>query len=168
MMDVFFGNNDYYELHREKGLLYVTLRLIYQGSPKNGEKIKFVLDTGAFLSVISRGTAIRCGFDKLPKEETVLYRFGGVIKVDYVRLPGFIILGKVITDVPVLIPHTMYREDPETCEKKQMPEVLGLNILEYYNYYIDTENELLYLKANPNPKFYSKSLISGQVFTLPA
>ncbi|MCL2663926.1 MAG: retroviral-like aspartic protease family protein [Oscillospiraceae bacterium] len=167
-MDVFFGNNDFYELQRENGLLYVSLQLLYHGSPKEGEKIRFVLDTGAFLTVISRGTAIRYGFDKLPKEETVLFSFGGVIKVDFVRLPGLIVLGKIITDVPVLIPHTMYREDTETGERKQMPEVLGLNILEYYNYYIDTENELLYLKNNPNPKFYSKSLSSGQIFTLHA
>ena len=69
-------------------------------------------------------------------------------------------------DVPVLIPHNMYRTNPETGETKQMPEVLGLNILEYYNYYIDSENDKLYLRENPNPRFYTNSLASGKSFVI--
>ena len=54
-------------------------------------------------------------------------------------------LDKLHTGVPVLIPHDLFRIHEKTKEKKQMPEVLGLNVLEYYNYYIDTENDRLYL-----------------------
>lgn len=39
-------------------------------------------------------------------------------------------VGQLHTDVPVLIPHDMYRISPKTGKKKQMPEVLGLNVLE--------------------------------------
>nr|AGS53410.1 hypothetical protein [uncultured bacterium contig00025] len=84
--------------------------------------------------------------------------------MDYVRIPGLLILDKLRTDVPVLIPREMYRIDEETGEKKQMQEVLGLNVLEYYNYFIDTENDRLYLQENPKPRFYKKTLASGQVF----
>ena len=86
--------------------------------------------------------------------------------VYFVRIPGLCILGKLHTDVPVLIPHDMYRVHPKTGEKKQMPEVLGLNILEYYNYYIDSENSRLYLKENPTPMFFNRDLESGQVYAI--
>ena len=166
-MDVYFGDNSYYDLTRDSGLLYVRLKAIYQGSPVDGEGIEFIFDTGAYLTVISRNTAIRCGFDKLPKKTTDLFGFGDAITVDFVRIPGLIILGKTLTDIPVLIPHDMYRTNPRTGEIKQMPEVLGLNVLEYYNYYIDTERDRLYLNENPNPRFYSELLESGHVYTLP-
>jgi len=166
-MNVFFGDDSYYELDRQNGLFYITLQALYQGSPVGGSDIKFILDTGAYLTVISRGTAKRYGFDILPKKPTILFGFGGAIPVDYVRLPGLIILGKTRVDIPVLIPHEMYRLNQETEETKQMPDVLGLNVLEYYNYYINTEKNRLYLNENPAPRFYTKELESGQTFTVP-
>jgi hypothetical protein len=163
-MNVHFDDSNFYTLERQGGLLYVTIQAVYEGSIDTGTDIKFILDTGAFMTVISRGTAIRRGFDKLPKRKTTLFGFGGGIDVDFVRIPGLLLLGKLRTDVPVLIPHDIYRIHPKTGEKKQLPDVLGLNILEYYNYYIDTENDRLYLKDNPNQRFYRDELKSGQVF----
>jgi len=166
-MNVFFGNDSYYELDRQDGLFYITLQALYHGSPIGGSDIKFILDTGAYLTVISRGTAKRYGFDKLKSKSTVLFGFGGAIPVDFVRLPGLIILGKTRVDIPVLIPHEMYRINQETEETKQMPDVLGLNVLEYYNYYINSEKDRLYLSDNPAPRFYTNDLESGQSFTVP-
>jgi predicted aspartyl protease len=163
-MNAFFSDDSYYELERQEGLLYVTLRAIYVGSASEGAKLRFVLDTGAFMTVLSRGTAIDCGFDQLPATETTLTGFGGTVKVDFVRIPGLLVLDKLFTDVPVLIPHDKYRVDETTGEKKQMQEVIGLNVLEYYNYFIDTENDRLYLRVNPKPRFYKQALASGQVF----
>jgi len=163
-MDIYFGDDNYYDLERISGLFYITLHILYEGSPVDGDELKFILDTGAYLSVISRSTAIRCGLDKLPKKTTNLFGFGGGINADFVRIPGIRILGKTRTDVPVLIPHDIFRVHPITKEKRRIPEVLGLNLLEYFNYYIDTENDRLYLKDNPNPRFYSNEFESGQVF----
>ena len=165
-MQIYFGDNNFCSLERREGLLHVTLPVIYEGGPTEGTGISFILDTGAYLTVISRGMAIRRSFDKLPKTTVSLYGFGGGIKADFVRIPGLMILNKLHTDVPVLIPHDMYRIHQETGKKKQMPEVLGLNILEYYNYFIDTENDRLYLKENPKPRFKDNLLKSGQIFTL--
>jgi len=163
-VNVYFSDEKFYELRREDGLFYVTIPAIYEGSPNEGTGIKFILDTGACMTVISRGTAIRRGFDKLPKVPTELFGFGGGISVDFVRIPGLIILGKLHTDIPVLIPHEMYRSNPMTGQKKQMPEVLGLNVLEHFNYYIDTANDRLYLKENPSPRFYSDKLRGGFIY----
>ena len=163
-MDVYFGDDNFYELERKNGLYYLMLHILYEGGPVDGEEVKFILDTGACLSVISRSTAVLYGLDKLPKKTTSLFGFGGGVIADFVLIPGMKILEKTRTDVPVLIPHDMYRIHPVTGEKKLMPEVLGLNVLEYYNYYIDTENDKLYLNENPNPRFYSIEFASGQAF----
>ncbi|MCL2821031.1 MAG: retropepsin-like domain-containing protein [Oscillospiraceae bacterium] len=166
-MDVYFGDDSFYILKRQGGALHITLNALHSGGTAAGSEIKFILDTGAYISIISRGTALQLGYDKLPKTPTILYGFGGAITADFVRIPGLIILGKTRVDVPVAIPHDMYRVNPKTGEKKQVPDVLGLSILEYYNFYISTEKNLLYLADNPTPTFYSKELESGQVFALP-
>jgi len=166
-MEVYFGEDNYYILKRQNGLFYITLHVLHSGGSTEGSEIRFILDTGAYISVISRGTAIQFGFDKLPKKETVLFGFGDAITADFVRIPGLIILNKMRIDIPVLIPHDMYRINPKTGEKKQMPDVLGLSVLEYYNYFINTEKNLLYLDENPSPVFYSEILESGQAFTSP-
>ena len=59
----------------------------------------------------------------------------------------------------------LYRIDEKTGKPRQMQEVLGLNVLEYYNYFISTENDRLYLQENSNPRFYRQELASGQVFS---
>lgn len=164
-MDVHFGDNSYYKLERQDGLFHITLRAVYAGSPANGTKLDLILDTGAYMTVISRSTANRCGFDKLPKTTLSFTGFGGKVKADFVKIPGLLILGKLKTDVPVIIPHDYFHVDEDTGEKKPMQEVLGLNVLEYYNYFIDTENDKLYLQDNPSPRFYDPVLESGPAFT---
>ena len=166
-MEVYFGDESFYRLKRQNGLFYITLHVLHSGGSTDGSEIRFILDTGAYISVISRGTAIQLGFNKLPKKETILFGFGDAITADFVRIPGLIILDKTRIDVPVLIPRDMYRINPKTGEKKQMPDVLGLSVLEYYNYFINTEKNLLYLAENPAPVFYSKVLESGQGFVFP-
>ena len=46
-----------------------------------------------------------------------------------------------------------------------LAEVLGLNILGYYDYYVDSTESRLYLKETRTPYFYDDRLKSGQVFT---
>ena len=164
-MDAYFGDDNFYKLERKEGLLYITLHTIYAGSPAEGVELKLILDTGAYMTVLSRGTAIKHGFDKLPKTVTSFTGFGGNVAVDFIRIPGLLILGRLRQDVPVLVPHDMYCIDEKTGKPKQMQEVLGLNVLEYYNYFVNTENDRLYLQENPNPRFYRPELASGQVFT---
>ena len=43
---------------------------------------------------------------------------------------------------------------------------LGLNVLEYFNYYVDTENTRLYMKLNPNPTPYDPMIACGKIFTV--
>ena len=164
-MDIHFNDSSFHDLERKNGLLYLTVQAIHEGSSNEGTDIKFILDTGAYMTVISRGTAMQCGFDRLPKTEVTLYGFSGGVAADAVRIPGLRVMGKIYTDVPVMIPHDLYRVSPDTGEKKQMAEVLGLNILGYYDYYVDSSESRLYLKETHTPYFYDDKLKSGQVFT---
>jgi len=164
-MDIRFNDSNFYDLERKNGLLYLTVQAIHEGSSNEGTDIKFILDTGAYMTVISRGTAIQCGFNRLPKTEVTLHGFSGGIAADAVRIPGLKVMGKIYTDVPVMIPHELYRINHDTGEEKQMAEVLGLNILGYYDYYVDSTKSRLYLKETATPYFYDIKLKSGQIFT---
>jgi hypothetical protein len=165
-MIINFNETNYYKLVRKDGLFTIKLQAVYEGSTYDGTDISFILDTGAYLTVISRSTAIMCGFDKLPKMRATLFGFSGGIAADFVRIPGLRLLDRLHTDVPVLIPHDLYRINPDTGEKKQLLEVLGLNILGYYDFYVDSTSDRLYLKETQQPKFYNDILKSEQVFVV--
>lgn len=156
-MTVTFRENDFITLRREGGHLYLFAQLYYEGVSDDGSLVNFILDTGAYLTVLSRRTAIRCGYDKLPSTVVTINGFGGSGEpADVVRIPGLKILDKFVTDVPVLIPHG----------KDLTQEVLGLNVLEYFNYYVDTENTRLYMKLNPTPIPYDTMIACGKIFTI--
>jgi len=155
-MTIYFDDNNLLDIHRTGGHFYVTLRAIYSGGDMDGTEISFILDTGAFITVISRDIANRFGYDKLPKIPGKIKGYSGETPADFVRIPGLKILKPFLTDVPVLIPHS--------SELKQ--NILGLNILEYFKYYIDTENDKLYLSENPNPRHYDSILACGGIFAI--
>ena len=155
-MTVYFNDNSFIQIQRQGGHHYITISAIYAGSDIGGTDIDFILDTGAFMTVVSRDIAKEFGYDKLPKVSAKIKGYSGEVPADFVRIPGLKVLGPLLTDVPVLIPHSN--------EHKQ--NVFGLNVLEYFNYYIDTENDKLYLSNNPNPKPYREILACGDVFAI--
>ena len=156
-MTITFGDNDFVSLRREEGHLYLFSQLFHEGAVDDGSLVNFILDTGAYLTVLSRRTAMRCGFDKLPSKEVIINGFGGDGEpADVVRIPGLKILDKLVTDVPVLVPHRM----------DLTQEVLGLNVLEYFNYYVDTENIRLYMKLNPTPNPYDPIVACREIFII--
>ena len=55
-MTVYFDDNNYIQIQRQDGHFYITVRTVYTGSDINGTDIDFILDTGAFMTVISRDT----------------------------------------------------------------------------------------------------------------
>ena len=156
----------FYKLTREKGHFHITLQAIHEKSLAEGTDISLIVDTGAHLTVLSRRTAILCGFDKLPKKTTFIHGYSGKEPADLVYIQGLKVLGKVMTNVPVFIPHAMYSIDPDTKEQRQFQEILGLNVLEYFNYYVCTEEDKLYIKWIPTPRPYDKKLACGEIYTV--
>ena len=144
----------YLNIKRHGGHYYVTLRAIYNSSDNAyTEKIDFILDTGAFITVISRDIAELFGYDKLPKIPSKIKGYTGEAPADFVRIPGLKILNMELVDVPVLIPNN----------KELKQNILGLNVLEYFEYSIQTKSDKMYISMNPNPKHYHKILECSQV-----
>jgi len=155
-MTVFFGDESFLKLERQDGHFYVRLRVIYTGGDIDGVEVPFILDTGAFLTVISRVTAVHFGFDKLPKAQSKIKGYSGEETADFIRIPSLKVLDSLITDIPVLIPHN----------RALKQNILGLNVLEYFNYHVDTENDKFYLSVNPNPRHYNDMLACGGIFEI--
>ena len=155
-MNVFFGDDCYLQLERQDGHLYLRIRAVFAGGDVDGVEIPFILDTGAFMTVVSRDTARRFGFDKLPMISSKIKGYSGEEAADFVRIPSLKILESLLTDVPVLIPHSSDLEQ----------NIIGLNVLEYFNYYIETENDRFYLSRNPKPRHYNVLLECGRVFEI--
>ena len=136
--------------------MFIQARAFYAGGNVEGADIDLIVDTGAFMTVVSRDIAKRFGYDKLPKASSRIKGYSGEASADFVRIPGLKILDTLFTDVPVLIPNS--------SDLKQ--NILGLNVLEYFNYFFDNENDRLYLNANPNPRPYNALLACGGIFAV--
>ena len=59
-----------------------------------------------------------------------------------ITVPGIKIASWVITQVNVLVPF----------DKEIKQEVLGQNVLEYFNYNVKHDEDKIYFAKNPNPK----------------
>ncbi len=152
-LNVYFDDDNYIELKRSNGHFYLSVPIVRVGSNLD-EHINFILDTGAYITVISRRTAKRCGYDKIkPSGIVQLSGFTGSEPADLIEIPAMKIGGKVLLGVKVLIPHR-----PEFHA-----EVLGQNVLEYFEYYLNTGNDRIYFKENLSPKPYDK-LLSSKIF----
>ena len=108
------------------------------------------------MTVVSRTRAEEFGYNKLPKALTKIKGYTGEASADFVRIPSLKILDILMTDIPVLIPHNRDLEH----------NIIGLNVLEYFNYYIDTENDRLYIELNSNPKPYNELLACGKIYAI--
>jgi len=148
-MKVFFDDGNIVNLERKDGHLYLYFRMIQTG----GNSESFILDTGAFMTVLSRNTALSYGYDKLPKIVTIIKGLTGEEPADFVRIPNLKILNITMINVPVLIPHS----------KRLKQNIVGLNVLEYFKYCIDTENDKMYIMLNPKPRHYHGILACEKV-----
>jgi predicted aspartyl protease len=126
-----------------EGHYYLHIPAFFTLNSYANRRINFILDTGAYLTVISRHTAIRFGFDKLSPihSDINLSGFAGTCKGDLIETPGLIIGGKILEGVRVAIP-----------KATEGMNILGLNVLEYFNYLIDSTNSKIYFARNENYK----------------
>ncbi|GHU56727.1 hypothetical protein AGMMS49975_20610 [Clostridia bacterium] len=159
-----------YNLDRRQGHLYIDIPVLYEGQEEENEddKITFIMDTGAFLTVISRNTAIEFGFDKLPVIcHWKLSGFGkNKLLSDIIRIPAIRLAGKVLIGAIVAVPFDI----------KNGNQVLGLNILNYFEYSVKASNNSAYFRYDADYKHgysdyladsgISVSLACNDIFTL--
>ena len=145
------------DVTRKEGHIFFEIEFVsYNQLSDNTSTI--MLDSGAYLTVISSDVAIEYGFDSLPYKSVDLHGFTGSTPAKLITVPGLKIAGCVITQVNILVP----------IDTSIKTVVLGQNVLEYFNYKVDHDEGRIYFDKNPNPKPQSKyiDLVGcGGVFT---
>jgi predicted aspartyl protease len=91
---------------------------------------------------LTRNTAERLGFIDLRTiiTDVPLNGFMGGCLADIKEIPGLLIGGKLLDGVKAAVPHMITDTN-----------ILGLNVIEYFKYFIDTENDKIYFSMNPRP-----------------
>jgi len=131
--------------HDDDGHYYLHVPAFYGNDDFSNYVINFIFDTGAYITVLSRKTIIRMGLDEkfTVEKNTPLSGFAGKTLVDIKEIPGFVIGGRRLEGVKVAVPHINTDEN-----------ILGLNVLEYFKYFVDTENDKIYFAQNLNPDIH--------------
>ncbi|MCL2199971.1 MAG: retroviral-like aspartic protease family protein [Defluviitaleaceae bacterium] len=148
---------NYVDITRIEGHIFLEIEFVGYEQPTN-DFTKVMLDSGAYLTVISANTAVKFGFDKLPYKTLDLHGFTGSTPAKLITVPAIKIAGWVITQVNILVPF----------DKEIKQEVLGQNVLEYFNYDVRHDEDRIYFTKNPSPKPQAKYidlLGCGEVFT---
>ena len=144
--------------YEEDGNYHIRIPTFYEYGSYSNDKVDFVFDTGAFITVISRREAYLRGFsDEYTIQANVpLAGFAGGCLTDIKSIPGIIIGNRRLEGVKVAVPHL----DTDV-------NILGLNVIELFKFIIDTENDEVYFAQNPSPDI-PESLRCGKVHIVSA
>ena len=120
----------------------LNVPMFYEFDNYSNDRVDFVFDTGAYITVITKRDAAFLGFTNsyIIQSGVPLSGFIGGCMVDIMNIPGMIIGGRHLEGVKVAVPQV----DTDT-------NILGLNVLETFKYLIDTENDLIFFAQNPLP-----------------
>jgi len=139
------------------GHRHVLVPLFFDKDSYSNDTTDFVFDTGAYLTVLTKDTAKEFGFDMLTPIQRNIPLTGfanSKCTGDLIEIPGMLLGGKRLEDVRVAIPYIETEDD-----------ILGLNVLEYFNYLIDSGNDKVYFVDSPIYK-PPKELGCGKVTTV--
>ena len=130
--DLVFGVNYQY---------YLRVPVLCDLKHYTNRKIRFLVDTGAYITMINSRVSLRLGFDKLPSivDDFPLTGIGGACKAALKEIPGMIIGDRTLKGVKIAIPHDETKYN-----------ILGLNVLEHFKFLIDTNLNKIYFCDNPN------------------
>ena len=142
-MTLTFDKKTRMEYTREEGHAYIQVQVVCEGST-DADKINFMYDTGAYITVINRDRYEWYGLDKLPRRETTIGGYAGRAPGYVFQIPGLIIGKRLLKGV--------WAFSPKSREIKQ--NLLGDNVIEYFNPLQDNSNNCFYFADNPNPEPY--------------
>ena len=116
--------------------------MFYEFGSYSNDKVDFIFDTGAYITVINRAEAALFEYDDsfVVQTNVPLSGFAGGCLTDILEIPGFIIGNRRLEKVKVAVPHI----DTDV-------NILGLNIIELFKFYIDTEKDEIYFSQNSQP-----------------
>jgi len=143
--------------YEEDGHRHVDVPLFFDKDSYSNEQVDFVFDTGAYLTVLTKFTAEQFKFDKITPIQTNIPLTGfadSKCSGDLIEIPGMLIGGKRLVDVRVAIPYIDTEDD-----------ILGLNVLEYFDYLIDSSGDKIYFSDSSTYK-PPKEFGCGKVTTI--
>ena len=140
-----FNPWNYTDFSRKNGHIQIDVNVF----PSDGipTKIPVVFDTGAYITVLTRMSARRIGLPLTGKYTANLTGFNkerGSDEAEIVIVPKVVIGKFMMEDVQILVP----------LEDIEVAEVIGENVLEYFNYTVDHSSDRIYFAKNPAPKPY--------------
>ena len=135
---------------------YMSLPVLRNAENYLNENVRFLIDTGAYITVINIATSSMLGFDDLSSivDSFPLTGFAGSCNASLKEIPGIVIGGRMLKGVKVAIPHEETKHN-----------ILGLNVLEHFNYLVDSENSIMYFNDNSEYKM-PKELMSSAVMSV--
>jgi len=129
---------------RKKGQVYLDVQVVCEGST-DSDKIDFMYDTGAFLTVINREIYEWFGLHKLPRKEVTISGYIGSTPGYMFQIPGLVIGKRLLSGV--------WAFTPKSKDVKQ--NLLGDNVIEYFRPFQDNLNNCFYFLDNPAPEPYA-------------
>ena len=131
---LFFGEDAHY---------YIDLHVIYNAELNLSKKIRFMVDTGAYLTVINNFTAneLEHTLWKSITASIPLAGFAGSTTATLKEIPKIVIGDRTLIGAKAAIPHDDTKQN-----------ILGMNILEHFTFCMDTNNMCMYFADNPNYK----------------
>lgn len=128
---------------RRKGQTYLRVQIVCEGST-DSDKIDFIYDTGAYLTVINRERYEWHGLNKLSRRKITIGGYGGVASGYLFQIPGLKIGKRLLSGV--------WAFTPESTDIKQ--NLLGDNVIEYFKPLQDNQQDCFYFADNPTPEPY--------------
>ncbi|MCL2387720.1 MAG: retroviral-like aspartic protease family protein [Defluviitaleaceae bacterium] len=122
------------------------------------EPVKFlnlIIDTGAFMTLIRKGTAERNGYPIISERGCIISGFSekGLV-CDLRQIPSVVFCGYSIRDVIIATPH---------ADKVKVSEVLGMNILENFDFGFNLTKQEIYLNKRGPFESIKPRYKSGEV-----
>ena len=140
-----FNPWNFSEFSRVKGHMLIDVNVFpSEGMPT---KIPFVFDTGAYITVLTRMSAHQIGLPLTGAYNANITGYNkerGSDKAEMVIAPKIEIGKFIVEDIQVLV----------LLEDIEIAEVIGENVLEYFNYTVDHDINRVYFAKNHNPKPY--------------
>ena len=128
--------------YENDGNYHIRVPMFYEFGSYSNDKVDFIFDTGAYITVINRAEVALFGYDDscTVQSNVPLAGFAGGCMTDIKSIPGFIIGNRRLENVKVAVPHI----DTDV-------NILGLNVIDLFKFCIDTENDEIYFSQNPQP-----------------
>jgi len=143
MQTITIDNKTRVSYTRANGHAYIELIIVCKGSTET-DTIRFVYDTGAYLTVLNKEVYEWFGLDKLHRKEIIIASYNGTTPGYLFQIPGLKVGEKLLTGI--------WAFSPKSEEIKQ--NLLGDNVIEYFRPFQDNLNDCIYFLENPNPEPY--------------